>query len=331
LRVLNQLLLPAAFTIRTAFTILAACAFACAVAAETAPQTPTELLPPGFSSVDAKVKSGRLHYVRGGRGPAVILIHGFPQDWAEYRAIMPRLAQRFTVVAVDLPGIGGSAPPSGAYDTANLAAQIRILAEALNLDHPYVVGHDLGGPVAYAYVRQFPAILRGAMILDVPMAGLPGSDVSSLGFWHIGFILAPKEIAEKLVVGRQAAFLDWFYEFGKFTPAERTHFINAYGAPQLHAAFEIYRALPKDAEWNANQTTPNSVPLVVAVGEKSFFAPFLSKFVEGYRAMGMTHVESAQIPRAGHYLIADNPEAVADLIERHAGGDTRLNTAFSKE
>jgi pimeloyl-ACP methyl ester carboxylesterase len=60
------------------------------------------------------------------------------------------------------------------------------------------------------------------------------------------------------------------------------------------------------------------VPLVV-VGEKLFFAPFLTKFVEGYRAKGMTHVEGGQIPGAGHYVLADNPKGVAELIEQHAG------------
>jgi pimeloyl-ACP methyl ester carboxylesterase len=85
------------------------------------------------------------------------------------------------------------------------------------------------------------------------------------------------------------------------------------------AAFEIYRAFEKDAEWNAAQTAPNSVPLIVALGEKSFFTPLLSTLVDGYRAKGMTDVEGAQIPDAGHYLLADNPAAVADLIEQHAG------------
>ena len=62
----------------------------------------------GFVSNTAKVNGATLHYVRGGKGPPLVLIHGFPQDWFEYHAIMPRLAKRFTVIAVDLRGIGGS-------------------------------------------------------------------------------------------------------------------------------------------------------------------------------------------------------------------------------
>ena len=295
---------------------LAACALLMMAAAEGQhPATGLGAPPPGFSSAKAQ----GLHYVRGGQGPTVVLVHGFPEDWVEYRAIMPRLAKQFTVVAVDLPGIGRSAPATGGYDAANLAGHLHALALALKLERPYVVGHDLGGVVTYAYARRFPESVRGAMILDVPLPGIDGWDEAVSGFWHIGFIQAPGQIAEQLVVGRQAVFLGISYDVAKFTPAQRGYYIKAYGAPQLHAGFEIYRAFPKDAEFNAAQTAPNQTPLVVAVGEKSFFAALLPTFVQGYRAKGMTRVDGARIPGASHYVMADNPDAVADLIERHAG------------
>lgn len=294
---------------------LAACVALVSGAAKAQPVARLGAPPPGFSSAHAQ----GLHYVRGGQGPAVILVHGFPEDWVEYREIMPRLAKQFTVVAVDLPGIGRSAPAAGGYDAANLAAHIYALAHALKLERPYVVGHDLGGLVTYAYVRSFPDSLRGAMILDVPMPGIAGWDEAVAGMWHIGFIQAPGQLAEKLVIGRQAAFLGFSLDIARFTPAERAYYIKAYAAPQLHAAFEIYRAFPKDAAFNAAQRAPNPTPLVVSVGEKSFFAAWLSTFVEGYRAKGMTRVDSARIPGASHYVMADNPTAVADLIERYAG------------
>ena len=302
--------------------VLAVCAAVISVAAQPVHSARPGVLPSGFSSAHARVNGTRLHYVRGGLGPAVILIHGFPENWAEYQTIMPRLAQRFTVVAVDLPGVGKSAPANGGYDAANLAGHIQALAQTLKLERPYVVGHDLGGHVTYAYVRRFPESLQGAMILDVPMPGLAGSEETGCGLWHVGFIQTPG-LPEKLVTGRQAAFFGWFFDLGKFTPAERAYFAGTYGARQLHAAFEIYRALPKNAEFNTAQTAPNATPLVIAVGEKSFFNKLLPTFVEGYRAKGMTRVESARIPEAGHYVVADNPEAVAELIERYAGGDAR--------
>lgn len=272
--------------------------------------------PSGFKSAKVDLKETSLHYVRGGNGPALILVHGFPETWAEYREILPRLARRFTVIAVDLPGIGDSSP-STAYDSATLASYIHAMADALKLQQPYVVGHDLGGIVTYAYVRRFPDSLRGAMILDVPMPGLAGWDESTAGMWHLGFIQAPG-LAERMVTGRQSVFLGFTLDVGKFTPEKREYYFKAYGDPQLHSAFEIYRGFPADAKWNAAQAGPNAVPLTVAVGGKSFFASYLNIFVEGYRAKGMTRVAGAQIPNSSHYVLADNPEAVAALIEQQA-------------
>jgi pimeloyl-ACP methyl ester carboxylesterase len=275
--------------------------------------------PPGFTSEMLQANGTNLHFVRGGNGPGIILIHGMPEDWTEYRAIMPRLAERFTVVAVDLPGIGRSEPAANGYDAANLAADIHALAETLDMDRPYVVGHDLGGIVTYAYVRRFPGSLRGAMVLDVPVPGIAGWDEAVAGLWHIGFIQAPGQLAEKLITGREAIYFEQDFATARFTPAQRAHYVEIYDAPQLHAAFEIYRAFPQNAEFNASQTTPNPVPLLVAVGEESPFAVHLSTFVEGYRARGMTRVEGATIPDAGHFVMADNPDVVAGLIERAAG------------
>jgi pimeloyl-ACP methyl ester carboxylesterase len=232
---------------------------------------------------------------------------------------MPRLARRFTVVAIDLPGLGQSAPAAGGYEAASLAADIHSMAQSLGLDRPYVVGHDLGGVVTYAYVRRFPESLRGAMILDVPVPGVAGWDEAVADLWHIGLIQAPRQLAEKLITGRQAAYFEEDFASARFTSAQRAHYVEIYDAPQLHAAFEIYRGFPQDAEFNAAQTAPNPVPLLVAVGEKSFFNPYLDTFVEGYRANGMARVEGTRIPDAGHFVVANNPEAVAELIERNAG------------
>src|SRR5437879_6880193 len=100
-----------------------------------------------FASETAKVNGITLHYVRGGKGHAVILIHGFPQDWFEYHVIMPRLAKQFTVIAVDLRGVGGSTAAESGYDAANMAKDIRELAETLKLEHGYIVGDEIGGHV----------------------------------------------------------------------------------------------------------------------------------------------------------------------------------------
>jgi pimeloyl-ACP methyl ester carboxylesterase len=273
-----------------------------------------------FTSETKTVNGTTLHYVRGGEGPAVILIHGFPQDWFEYRAIMPRLAKQFTVIAVDLRGVGGSTAAPGGYDAVNMAEDVHQLAEALKLKRIYIVGHDIGGMVAYAFVRRYPEATRGAMILDVPLPGIEGWDEiqGDPSIWHVRFMQVPG-LPEKLVTGRSADYLDYFFNFAKFSQSEKKHYVKAYSsAAQLHAAFEMYRAFPANAQFNAAQRGPNDVPIYFGAGERSPFAKLVPKFAEGLRTNGCTHVETGLIPGAVHYVVEDKPEAVADLIAQYA-------------
>jgi pimeloyl-ACP methyl ester carboxylesterase len=287
-------------------------------------QDPASLLAMGlskdFASETASMNGTTLHYVRGGKGPPLILIHGFPQDWFEYQAIMPRLAKLFTVIAVDLRGIGGSTATAGGYDAANMAEDVDQLVTSLKLSRVYIVGHDIGGQVTYALVRRHPQDLRGAMILDSTIPGIAGWDESMSGpsVWHVGFMQVPG-LAEKMVADRPAAYLSYFFGFSKFTPAEEAHYLKAYSTPaQLHAVFEMYRAFPANAKFNAAQHGPNDVPLFLASGDKSPFAAMVPKMAEGLRAAGFTHVETGVIAGAVHYDVQDQPNAVAELIEQHA-------------
>jgi pimeloyl-ACP methyl ester carboxylesterase len=273
-----------------------------------------------FLSETATVNGITLHYIRGGKGPTVILIHGFPQDWFEYRPIMSTLAKQFTVIAVDLRGIGGSTPASDGYDAANMAEDIYQLASVLKLEHVYIVGHDIGGHVAYAFVRRFPQITRGAMILDTPIPGIDGwEEIQGAPFmWHMHFMQVPG-LAEKLVDGRQAAYLGYFFQFGKFTPEEIAHYMKAYATvAQLHAVFEMYRAFPANAQFNAAQRGPMPIPLFFGTGDGSPFAKLVPKIADGLRAHGCTRVETGVIHGAVHYVVEDQPEQVTDLIERYA-------------
>lgn len=282
--------------------------------------TPEIGLSKEFVSQQAAVNGVTLHYVRGGTGPAVILIHGFPQDWFEYRPIMPRLAKRFTVIAIDLRGIGGSTPSADGYDAATMAEDLYQLVSTLKLERVYVVGHDIGGHVAYAFVRRHPQITRGAMILDTPIPGVDGwEEVQGAPFmWHMHFMQAPG-LAEKLVDGRQAAYLGYFFQFGKFTPDEIEHYVQAYGTPaQVHAVFEMYRAFPANAQFNAAHREPIEVPVFFGTGEGSPFAKLVPRIADGLRAQGCTHVETGLIHGAVHYVVEDQPEQVTDLIERYA-------------
>jgi pimeloyl-ACP methyl ester carboxylesterase len=279
----------------------------------------------GFVSRTANVNGTTLHYVRGGNGPGVILLHGFPQDWSVFRRVMPRLARMFTVVAVDLRGIGGSAATPSGYDAVSLAEDIRQLAIHLGLERPFVAGHDNGGMVTYALARVHPQSTRGVMILDVPIPGLaPWEQVKADPvLWHFGFHQTPNA-PERLIAGREAVyFREVFFNRLARNPAaiseeDLAHYVGSYASPdQLRAGLEVYRAYVANERFNADQRGPIDVPIVLAGGEHSL-APFNSTVAESLRAHGWRNVSVEVIANSGHQVIDEQPVIVADLIERYA-------------
>jgi pimeloyl-ACP methyl ester carboxylesterase len=281
-------------------------------------------LGPDFVSSTADVNGTTLHYVRGGAGPAVILLHGFPQNWSEFQGVMPRLAESFTVIAVDLRGIGGSKATPGGYDAANLAKDVYQLARQLKLERAYIVGHDIGGIVAYAFARLHPEGVRGVMILDVPLPGIePWEDVKADPLlWHINFHQTP-DLPEKLIAGRQTTYFRHFFDLGTANGAaisddDATRYASAYATPeQLRAGFEMYRAFAASEKFNAAQRGAIHVPLVLAGGDHGF-GPLLPDIARTLQAHGWTDVSVELIENSGHYVADEHPDALATLIERYA-------------
>src|SRR5580700_3044510 len=216
----------------------------------------------GFVSDTAQVNGTTLHYVRGGTGTAIMLLHGFPEDWYSFHRVMPLLAKQFTVVAADLRGIGGSAATAGGYDAANMAKDVHQLVDGLHLEHVYVVGHDIGGMVAYAFVRRYPRTSRGVMLLDTPVPGLGPWDAvkTSPIIWHIHFQQTP-DLPEQLIAGREAIYFRHFLDSDTFSDADVARYARAYAAPEhLRAALEIYRAFPANEKFNAAQKMRSACP-----------------------------------------------------------------------
>ena len=111
------------------------------------PQGSTESISVRTAAVDGL----NLQYLVAGHGPTVLLLHGYAETSRMWRPLMPRLAADFTVIAPDLPGIGGSAIPAEGLDMSQAAARIHALVKQLGLGKAAVVGHDIGLMVAYAY------------------------------------------------------------------------------------------------------------------------------------------------------------------------------------
>jgi len=113
-----------------------------------------------FTHHTATVNGVRLHYVTGGEGDPVVLLHGFPETWYAWRQVMPALAKHYTVIVPDLRGLGDSERPEGGYDKKTLAEDIYQLVQVLGCESIYLVGHDFGGTVAYMYAIAHPNQIR---------------------------------------------------------------------------------------------------------------------------------------------------------------------------
>ena len=156
---------------------------------------------------DAEVDGVKLHYLTSGHGPAVILLHGYTQTSRMWRPIIPKLAEKFTVIAPDLPGIGDSAIPKDGLDMKNAAIRIHALAKSLGVTKARVVGHDIGLMVAYAYAAQFPAETEKLVVMDAFLPGVAGweSVYNNPGIWHFRF---NGPTPEALVKGRERIYFE---------------------------------------------------------------------------------------------------------------------------
>lgn len=274
-----------------------------------------------FVSRNADGGDATLHYVRGGQGPTVVLLHGFPQDWHAYSEVMPLLADRFTVVAPDLRGIGGSEVTSGGYDAMTLSGDIRKLVQSLELGDVYVFGHDLGGNVAYAFARLSPEMTRGVMLIEAPVSGIPPWNAleTNPSLWHIRFYQAP-ELPELLFTGKQNAYFRAFFDGGAkqnqaIGEAEGRRYARAYAAPgRLRAGMEMYRALPAKKVFNAKQRSSIDVPLTL-VGADGSCGPLLPIIADVMPEYGWRKVTTKVVADGNHYVVAEKPRAVAELIK----------------
>src|SRR5881409_4522094 len=130
--------------------------------------------PAAITSRTANIDSVQLHYLIAGSGPAVLLLHGYTQTSRMWRPIIPLLAEKFTVIAVDLPGIGGSEIPADGLDMKTAAIRIHALAKSIGIEKARVVGHDIGLMVAYAYAAQFPTETERLVLMDAFLPGVAG-------------------------------------------------------------------------------------------------------------------------------------------------------------
>ncbi len=268
----------------------------------------------------------RLHYVVGGNATAtVVLIHGFPQTWWEWRDVIPDLLDAgFRVVAPDYRGAGDSWRPPTGYDKQTMARDIRTLVrEHLAIDEPVaVVGHDIGLMVAYAYAQAFRDEVTRLVVIDAP---LPGTSVFDRlrcdpRVWHFAFHGA-RDIAELLVSGRERQYLQAFFNARIGDPSaigaeDFDQYVSAYEAPgAMRAGFEVYRAFDRDAHDNRAWLKRNGrldVPVLAVGGDMSTSGVLMESMMQEVAGT----VDALVLPRTAHWIPEEQPTTLTTAIIR---------------
>jgi pimeloyl-ACP methyl ester carboxylesterase len=265
---------------------------------------------------DATIDNVQLHYLTAGHGPAtVILLHGFAETSRMWRPIIPTLAEKFTVIAPDLPGIGDSSIPDK-IDMLEAANKIHALVGSLNIDKARVVGHDIGLMVAYAYAAQFPNETEKLAVMDAFLPGVPGWEpiYNAPNIWHFRF---NGEYPEKLVQGRERTYFEYFWnvlaadKLRSIPEADRKAYTEAYSKPgRMRAAWTYFASWPQLAKDFAQLSqTKLTMPVLSIGGEKS-----LGNELGAQMKLVADSVTVIVLPNTGHWILEEKPKETTDAL-----------------
>ena len=265
------------------------------------------------------VNGFRMHYVTAGSGYPLVLLHGWPQSWFEWRKIIPALAQHYQVIVPDLRGLGDSEKPLTGYDNRTLACDVRELLSQLGLERVGVIGHDWGGAVAFYLAYDHRALVERLFILDM----IPGLCRAGEAFPlelaikinHVFFHGGNPDWAAMLVgqnidgyLRRFLTTLDFNYSPAVFSEADIAEYVRVNSLPgALRAGFEWYATgLREDAVNLAAATEKLTIP-VLAYGGDTFLGD-----IRPYWTPVAQHVTGGAVAQCGHFIPEEQPEFVIE-------------------
>lgn len=284
-----------------------------------------------FRHQKAQVNGISMHYVvGGGNGDTVVLLHGWPQTWYEWRYVMPLLAKNnYTVVVPDLRGLGDTSKPSTGYDSRTTAEDIYQLVSQLGFrEKILLVGHDIGAQTAYSYALVYPNNVSKLALID---SVLPGSisNGSTAEPWWFAFHRTP-DLPEALVLGNEREYLLWFYRQLAYNPyfiseEDIDEYVRQYSAPgAMRSGFEYFRT-----SYLQNNSTSNfelNVPTLAVFGENSYVIKsedtLYNTILESMRRF-TTNVSGIVVPFSGHWIPEEQPGYLTDsLVNFFKGNNT---------
>ena len=269
-----------------------------------------------IASRSAEIDGAKLHYWTAGHGTPLILLHGYAETSLMWKPIIPALAERFTVIAPDLPGIGDSDIPADGLDMKSAAIRIHDLAKSLGVQKAEVVGHDIGLMVAYAYAAQFPTEVTKLVLMDAFLPGIEGWEAvyNNPHIWHFRF---NGPIPEALVQGRERTYFDYFWnDFA----ADKTHSIPepdrkayaaAYARPgRMHAGWAYFVSFLQAAKDFAQLSqTKLNMPVLTIGGDKS-----LGEALGQQSKLVATDATVVVLKDTGHWVLEERPKETTEAL-----------------
>lgn len=283
-----------------------------------------------FETRKIEVSEANVNLAIGGNGPALLLLHGYPQTHAMWHKVAPALAERFTVIAADLRGYGDSSKPAG--DEAHLRYSKRALAhdlleamERLGFERFAVAGHDRGGRVGHRMALDHPQRVDRLAVLDIaPTHGMyTTADMEfARAYYHWFFLIQPFDLPERMIGADPEYFLrrklgQWGRDVGAFIPAAIAEYLRCFTPETIHASCEDYRASATvDLEHDETSIEAGQkivCPVLALWGEQGFVGHKYDVIAEWRK--WADDVRGSALP-CGHYLAEEAPqETLAALLD----------------
>jgi haloacetate dehalogenase len=283
---------------------------------------------PGFERRQIEVSGASINLVRGGAGPALLLLHGYPQTHCIWHKLAPRLAEKYTVVATDLRGYGDSSKPAGLPDHSNYSKRAMALdqvevMQALGYQEFHLAGHDRGARVAHRLALDHPQRVKKLAVLDIcPTSTMyeRTDRAFAKAYFHWFFLIQPAPFPEKLI-GADAEFFIKF-QMGRrhgglsvFAAEAMAEYVRCFSDPAtIHASCEDYRAaesidLDHDA---ADQAQKVACPVLALWGKHGVIEQQFDCLAD-WRAVAQD--VRGEALDCGHYLPEEQPGEVARQLE----------------
>jgi pimeloyl-ACP methyl ester carboxylesterase len=266
----------------------------------------------------AEIDGAKLHYMTAGHGTPLILLHGYAETSLMWKPIIPALAERFTVIAPDLPGIGDSDIPADGLDMKNAAVRIHDLAKSLGVQKAEVVGHDIGLMVAYAYAAQFATEVTKLVLMDAFLPGVEGWEAvyNNPAIWHFRF---NGPTPEALVQGRERTYFDYFWnDFAadkthSIPEADRKAYAAAYARPgRMHAGWAYFVSFLQAAKDFAQLSqTKLTMPVLTIGGDKS-----LGEALGQQAKLVAIDATVVVLKNTGHWVLEEKPKETTEALQK---------------